>query len=51
MILTALAAAQSHLHFADLHLNPVAIHIGFVSIKWYSIAYITGIVIGWWYLV
>jgi phosphatidylglycerol:prolipoprotein diacylglycerol transferase len=51
LILTALAAAQSHLHFADLHLNPVALHWGFISIKWYSIAYITGIVIGWWYLV
>ena len=50
MILTALATAQSHLRFDDLHLNPVAIHLGFLNIKWYSIAYITGIVIGWWYL-
>ena len=55
MILTALAAAQSHLHFADLHLNAVAIPIRMFGhefdIKWYSIAYITGIVVGWWYLI
>jgi len=55
LILTALADAQSHLHFADLHLKSVAIPIHVFNhdfgIKWYSIAYITGIVIGWWYLV
>ncbi|MEG3144849.1 prolipoprotein diacylglyceryl transferase [Sphingomonas sp. RT2P30] len=55
MILTALAAAQSHIHFADLPLNPVAIPIRLFGhefdIKWYSIAYISGIVVGWWYLI
>lgn len=55
MILTALAAAQSHIHFTDLHLNAVAIPIRLFGhefdIKWYSIAYITGIVVGWWYLI
>jgi phosphatidylglycerol:prolipoprotein diacylglycerol transferase len=55
LILTALAAAQSHIHFTDLHLNAVAIPIRLFGhefdIKWYSIAYITGIVIGWWYLI
>ncbi len=50
MILSALAAAQSHVRFEDLNLDPVAIQIGIVSIKWYSIAYITGILLGWWYL-
>ncbi|MFA5962756.1 MAG: prolipoprotein diacylglyceryl transferase [Sphingomonas sp.] len=55
MILTALAAAQSHIHFTDLHLNAVAVPIRLFGhefdIKWYSIAYITGIVVGWWYLI
>lgn len=45
-----LAAASSHIHFADLHLNPVLLDLGFFQIKWYSIAYITGILVGWWYL-
>jgi phosphatidylglycerol---prolipoprotein diacylglyceryl transferase len=44
------ANAANHLHFADLHLDPVAIHLGFFDIKWYSLAYISGILIGWWYL-
>ena len=53
--LTVFAAATvgdpaGHLHFADLHLNNVALDLGFFQIKWYSIAYITGILVGWWYL-
>ncbi|WP_093224910.1 prolipoprotein diacylglyceryl transferase [Sphingomonas sp. NFR15] len=57
MRLTLIAAAaalatptQTHLRFEQLHLNPVALSLGFFDIKWYSIAYITGILIGWWYL-
>ena len=50
-ILDATAAtADTHLHFTDLHLSKVALDLGFFQIKWYSIAYITGIVVGWWYL-
>ena len=29
-------------------LNPVFINIGFFEIRWYSLAYIFGILIGWW---
>jgi phosphatidylglycerol:prolipoprotein diacylglycerol transferase len=50
VLANAASAAQGHLHFADLHLNPVAIDLRFFQIKWYSIAYITGILVGWWYL-
>ena len=42
--------ASSHIHFADLGLDPVAINLGFFQIKWYSLAYIAGILSGWWYL-
>ncbi|WP_404335186.1 prolipoprotein diacylglyceryl transferase [Sphingomonas sp. MMS12-HWE2-04] len=49
-MLPLLAAAGSHLHFADLGLNPVAVNLGFFQIKWYSLAYIAGILLGWWYL-
>jgi phosphatidylglycerol:prolipoprotein diacylglycerol transferase len=45
-----LAAASGPIHYADLHLNPVALNLGFFQIKWYSIAYISGILLGWWYL-
>ncbi|WP_457312271.1 prolipoprotein diacylglyceryl transferase [Sphingomonas sp. UYAg733] len=36
--------------FSSLGLDPVALDLGFFQIKWYSIAYITGIMVGWWYL-
>lgn len=45
-----LAAAGGHLRFQDLGLDPVALSLGFFDIKWYSLAYIAGILIGWWYL-
>lgn len=44
------ASSAGHLRFADLHLDPVALNLGFFQIKWYSLAYIAGILIGWWYL-
>ena len=30
------------------NLNPVLIDLGFISVRWYSLAYIFGIIIGWW---
>ena len=30
------------------NLNPILINLGFFQIRWYSIAYILGILIGWW---
>jgi len=51
MSLVSLAAASaSHIHFTDLHLSPVALDLGFFQIRWYSLGYIAGILIGWWYL-
>ncbi|QNA85666.1 prolipoprotein diacylglyceryl transferase [Sphingomonas sp. So64.6b] len=50
LILTAATAVQTHLSFNGLGLDPVALDLGFFQIKWYSIAYITGIMVGWWYL-
>ena len=50
MILSTLAASTSHIRFADLGLNPIALDLGFFQIKWYSLAYISGILLGWWYL-
>ena len=28
--------------------NPILLEIGFISIRWYSLAYIFGILFGWW---
>jgi phosphatidylglycerol---prolipoprotein diacylglyceryl transferase len=44
------AAASDHLTYSGLGLDPVALKIGSFAIKWYSLAYIAGILIGWWYL-
>ena len=31
------------------HFDPVLIHIGPLAIRWYALAYIAGILLGWWY--
>jgi phosphatidylglycerol:prolipoprotein diacylglycerol transferase len=49
---TALAAVDvtSALRWEDLGVDPVALDLGFFQLRWYSLAYLAGIVIGWWYL-
>jgi phosphatidylglycerol:prolipoprotein diacylglycerol transferase len=36
--------------WTDLHLSPVALDLGFIELRWYSLAYLAGIFIGYWYL-
>lgn len=51
MILSIVATtAADHIRFTDLGLNDTIFRIGWFSLKWYSIAYIAGIIAGWWYL-
>lgn len=50
MILDIAAAASGAISFKDLGLDPVAVDLGFFTIKWYSLAYLAGIIIGYWYL-
>ncbi|MCJ8156515.1 prolipoprotein diacylglyceryl transferase [Sphingomonas sp. LaA6.9] len=50
MFLTFSAAATAYTHFDSLGLSPIALDLGFFKIRWYSLAYITGIILGWWYL-
>lgn len=50
MIDTILTAAPHYLRFEELGLDPVAINLGFFGIKWYSLAYLSGILVGYWYL-
>ncbi len=45
------AADNSHYTaFPDLGLSPVALHIGAFDLRWYSLAYLAGIFLGFWYL-
>ncbi len=49
LALLAAAAAQP-IYFDSLGLDPIALNLGFFAIKWYSLAYLAGILIGYWYL-
>ncbi len=46
----ASAASAGAIRFNDLGLDPVVFRIGWFALRWYSLAYIVGIVLGWWYL-
>ena len=43
-------AASTAIAFPDLGLSPVALDLGFFQLRWYSLAYLAGIFIGYWYL-
>ena len=49
-----LASAASNgaqaIHFNDLGLKPVLFEWGWFKLRWYSLAYLAGILLGWWYL-
>jgi phosphatidylglycerol---prolipoprotein diacylglyceryl transferase len=50
-LLTALiTAAAAPIQFNDLGLDPIALDLRFFTIKWYSLAYLAGILLGYWYL-
>ncbi|HEX8842020.1 MAG TPA: prolipoprotein diacylglyceryl transferase [Sphingomicrobium sp.] len=44
------ADSSNYVAFPDLGLSPVALHIGPFDLRWYSLAYLAGIFIGYWYL-
>lgn len=49
--LSALAAeAGEAIRWRDLGVGPVALDLGFFELRWYSLAYLAGIALGWWYL-
>jgi phosphatidylglycerol:prolipoprotein diacylglycerol transferase len=50
-ISTSLVLAAGHpIQFTSLGLHPVWFKIGPVPIRWYSLAYLAGILVAWWYL-
>ncbi|BEU99295.1 prolipoprotein diacylglyceryl transferase [Novosphingobium olei] len=55
MLLQSVAAAAAlaphqPLQWTDLGLSPIALDLGFFTIKWYSLAYLAGILLGYWHL-
>ena len=46
----SLAQAAAAIRFEDLGLSPIALDLGFFKLRWYSLAYLAGILLGWWYL-
>jgi phosphatidylglycerol---prolipoprotein diacylglyceryl transferase len=42
--------ATAAINWADLNLSPIALDLGFFKLRWYSLAYIAGILVHWWYL-
>jgi phosphatidylglycerol---prolipoprotein diacylglyceryl transferase len=49
-VLNILASAPAHaIDFNSLGLGPVALDLGFFQLRWYSLAYLVGILAGWWY--
>ena len=41
---------QDAIVWTDLGLSPVALDLGFFELRWYSLAYLAGIFVGYWYL-
>lgn len=50
MILQLASDATAAINWTDLNLSPIALDLGFFKLRWYSLAYIAGILVGWWYL-
>jgi len=42
--------AHAPLRFENLGLSPIAVDLGFFTIKWYSLAYLVGIIFAYWHL-
>lgn len=46
----ASAAASAPIRWDELGVSPIALDLGFFALKWYSLAYLAGIVLGYWHL-
>lgn len=47
---TAAAATGEYLKFTDLGIGPVALDLGIFQLRWYSLGYLFGILLGYWLL-
>lgn len=46
----AAADAAGPIRWTDLGVSPIALDLGFFALKWYSLAYLAGIILGYWHL-
>ena len=44
------AAVTGPIRWEDLGVSPIALDLGFFALKWYSLAYLGGIILGYWHL-
>lgn len=49
-LLTQMTTAGEALTYKGLGLDPIALDLGWFQLRWYSLAYLVGIILGWWYL-
>lgn len=49
-LLTQMTTAGEALTYNGLGLDPIALDLGWFQLRWYSLAYLVGIILGWWYL-
>lgn len=49
-IAAAAVDATAAVRWENLGLDPVALDLGFFELRWYSLAYLAGIAVGYWYL-
>ena len=50
MIFDLASNATAAINWTDLNLSPIALDLGFFKLRWYSLAYIAGILVAWAYL-
>jgi phosphatidylglycerol---prolipoprotein diacylglyceryl transferase len=50
LLLASYSTAAAAIQFNDLGLEPIALDLGYIKLRWYSLGYIAAIVGGWWYL-
>jgi phosphatidylglycerol---prolipoprotein diacylglyceryl transferase len=50
LIATAAAAVSEYINFTDLGVSSVALDLGFFQLRWYSLGYLFGILLGYWLL-
>lgn len=49
-LIVSTVAASTAIAFPDLGLKPTVFQIGWFQLRWYSLAYLAGIFVGYWYL-
>ena len=49
-VANSVANGSGAISYYDLGLSPVALDLGFFELRWYSLGYLAGIFIGYWYL-